>query len=70
MFQPKITSYEDGRLQKEPIKNLNSSREVNKGVIGSEAIHHAQPNIATFAAEAYFPVLITPCQANLATVAN
>ena len=70
MFQPKITSYEDERLQKEPIKNLNNDGEVMKGVIGPEAIHHAQPNIATFATEAYFPFLITPCQTNLAMAAN
>ena len=70
MFQPKITSYEDVRLQKEPMENSDCDGEVNKGVIGSEAIDNTQPNVATFTTKAYFLVLITPCQANLATVAN
>ena len=52
------------------VVHTSSDGEVKKGVIGPEAIHHAQPNIATFATEAYFPVLITHCQTNLATVAN
>ena len=48
---------------------VGTIRGVNESVIGPETVDNTI-QLSTFAAESNFPVLITPCQTNLATVAH